>query len=76
MHLFILLIDDKDFIVYTNSEVIDVNRIGERFKTNEGFIAIIVDYKNYNNVFIVFEGNEDMIPKIRMDSRRRWLIFF
>ena len=48
-----------------------MNRIGERFKTNEGFIAIIVDYKNYNNVFIVFEGNEDMIPKIRMDSRRR-----
>ena len=46
-----------------------MNRIGERFKTNEGFIAIIVDYKNYNNVFIVFEGNEDMIPKkVRMNA--------
>ena len=46
-----------------------MSRIGERFKTNEGYIAIIVDYKNYSNVFIVFEGNEDMIPKkVRMDA--------
>ena len=38
-----------------------LDRIGEQFKTNEGYIITIIDYKNANNVTIQFQDERKTI---------------
>ena len=42
-----------------------LDRIGEQFKTNEGYIITIIDYKNANNVTIQFQDERKTILKDR-----------
>ena len=48
------------------------DKIGERYKTNEGYTAIIVDYINKMEVYIIFEGFENIMkPKrVQMSNLR------
>lgn len=41
-------------------------KVGDRFKNNEGYECVVVDYKGRSNIYIVFEGF-DMKP-IKVDS--------
>ena len=52
------------------------DKIGERYKTNEGYTAIIVDYINKMEVYIVFEGFENVMkPKrVQMGNLRNGYI--
>ena len=42
------------------------DKIGERYKTNEGYTAIIVDYINKMEVYIIFEGFENIMKPKRV----------